>query len=36
MEQEEKFKSILLDFWWPPKLAVLDGSESESGAGVLT
>lgn len=31
----KKFRTILLDFWWPPKLAILDGAESESRVDVL-
>lgn len=35
LEQGEKFRTILLHSWWPPKSAVLDGSEAEGGVDVL-
>lgn len=34
-EQGKKFRTTLLDSWWPPQSAILDGSESQSGVDVL-
>ena len=35
LEQGKKFRTVLLESWWPRKSAILSSSEPESGVDVL-